>query len=296
MKNTRMAGGHEPAAPARGVQHVELALVQRQRSVGRPGVQHRHLQPRTSAQWNGGNVTAATADPAGGPVRVLDIALALRLRASRSAAGLSAAPFVFLVPWALPLGLLSRIAASFCCWSRPTLSAQDLAPALAARFSEGVAALKAGQLDRRRRRFATCWPRAGTRIRPSQPRYRPAAAESSRRGARGVSRGRPARSVVRARTTARRHEPAGPRAGREAVAELDRAVRLLPGEKAAHLQLAHACELAGNVPCLARESRVAGRASRRRTPSTPTASARRTSGSRSGRSNGSARSIRGLPA
>ena len=45
MKNTRMGGGHEPPAPARGVQPVELALVPGQRSVGQPGVQHRHQQP-----------------------------------------------------------------------------------------------------------------------------------------------------------------------------------------------------------------------------------------------------------
>lgn len=49
------------------------------------------------------------------------------------------------------------------------------------------------------------------------------------------------------------------------MAELERAVRLLPEERTARVQLAHACELAGNMPCLARESRVLARL----TPSDP---------------------------
>ena len=49
----------------------------------------------------------------------------------------------------------------------------------------------------------------------------------------------------------------------EAVGELERAVRLLPGEKAAHLQLADACEQSGNVPCLVRESRALAACARR---------------------------------
>ena len=42
----------------------------------------------------------------------------------------------------------------------------------------------------------------------------------------------------------------------EAVVELERAVQLLPGEKAAHLKLSDACQQAGDAPCLARQSRV----------------------------------------
>ena len=139
----------------------------------------------------------------------------------------------------------------------PTLSAQDLAPALAARFSEGVAALKAGQLDAAEAAFRDVLAAGGNRAfvhhnlgivqqqRQHHARhwrnFEPRPGSIRRSGLPGCS---PARACLRSG------------GAREAVAELDRAVGLLPDEKAAHVQLAHACELAGNVPCLARESRV----------------------------------------
>jgi tetratricopeptide (TPR) repeat protein len=140
------------------------------------------------------------------------------------------------------------------------LPAQSLAPALAARFSEGVAALKAGQLDRAEAAFRDVLARGGDR-----------AFVHHNLGIVHQQRNRHAEALAQFRAAARLDPAFGPARllagssllalGRaeEAVVELERAVRLLPGEKAAHLQLADACERVGNVPCLVRQSRaVAG--------------------------------------
>ena len=137
------------------------------------------------------------------------------------------------------------------------LRAQSLAPALAARFSEGVEALKAGQLDLAEEAFRDVLARGGKQ-----------AFVHHNLGIVHQQRNQHAEALVEFRAAARLDPKFGParllagssllalgRVG-EAVAELERAVRLMPGEKAAHLQLADACERAGNVPCLARQSRV----------------------------------------
>ncbi len=139
----------------------------------------------------------------------------------------------------------------------PGLGAQSLAPALATRFSEGVEALKAGQLDRAEAAFRDVLARGGDR-----------AFVHHNLGVVHQQRNRHVAALAEFRAAARLDPAFGPArllAGssllalgraREAVAELERAVRLLPGEPAAHLQLADACERVGDVPCLARESRV----------------------------------------
>ena len=137
------------------------------------------------------------------------------------------------------------------------LSAQSLAPALTARFSEGVEALKAGQLDLAEAAFRDVLARGGDR-----------AFVHHNLGIVHQQRNRHVEALAEFRAAARLDPSFGPARllagssllalGRaeEAVAELERAVRLLPGEKAAHLQLADACEQVGNVPCLVRQSRV----------------------------------------
>jgi tetratricopeptide (TPR) repeat protein len=139
----------------------------------------------------------------------------------------------------------------------PTLHAQDLPPALAARFSDGVAALKTGQLDQAEAAFRAVLAGGGNR-----------AFVHHNLGIVHQQRERHVQALAEFRAAARLDPAFGPARllagtsllalGRplEAVAEFERAVRLLPGEKAARQQLAHACEVAGNVPCLARETRV----------------------------------------
>ena len=134
---------------------------------------------------------------------------------------------------------------------------QDLPPALAKQFTQGVEALKAGQLDLAEAAFRAVLARGGDRafvhhnlgIVHQQRNHHVEALAEFRAAARLDPAFGPARLLAGSSLLA---------LGRanEAVAELERAVRLLPGEKAAHLQLADACEQVGNVPCLARESRV----------------------------------------
>jgi tetratricopeptide (TPR) repeat protein len=139
----------------------------------------------------------------------------------------------------------------------PTLRGQDLAPPLAARFSEGVAALKAGQLDEAEAAFRDVLAKGGTR-----------AFVHHNLGIVQQRRERHVQALAEFRAAARLDPAFGPArllAGtslltlgraREAVTELEHAVRLMPTEQAARRQLAHACEVASNLPCLARESRV----------------------------------------
>ncbi len=155
------------------------------------------------------------------------------------------------------LRALSLSLSLFLLLAAPGLWAQSLSPALAARFSEGVEALKAGQLDRAEAAFRDVLARGGDRafvhhnlgIVHQQRNHHVEALAEFRAAARLDPTFGPARLLAGSSLLA---------LGRaeEAVAELERAVRLLPGERAAHLQLADACERVGNVPCLARESRV----------------------------------------
>lgn len=134
---------------------------------------------------------------------------------------------------------------------------QSLAPALAARFSEGVEALKAGQLDRAEAAFKDVLAKGGERafvhhnlgIVYQQRNQHVEALAQFRAAARLDPKFGPARLLAGTSLLA---------LGRadDAVVELERAVRLLPGEKAAHLKLADACEQAGNAPCLATQSRI----------------------------------------
>lgn len=137
------------------------------------------------------------------------------------------------------------------------LWAQPLAPALATRFSEGVEALKAGQLDRAETVFRDVLARGGSRafvhhnlgIVLQQGNRHVAALVEFRAAARLDPAFGPARLLAGSSLLS---------LGRaaEAVTELERAVRLMPGEKAAHLQLAEACERVGDALCLASQSRV----------------------------------------
>ena len=139
----------------------------------------------------------------------------------------------------------------------PGLLAQTLAPALATRFSEGVEALKAGHLERAEAAFKDVLSKGGTRafvhhnlgIVYQQRDDHVAALAQFRAAARLDPTFGPARLLAGTSLLA---------LGRadDAVVELERAVRLLPGEKAAHLTLADACERAGNAPCLVRQSRI----------------------------------------
>jgi tetratricopeptide (TPR) repeat protein len=142
--------------------------------------------------------------------------------------------------------------------ARPLSARQDLPPALVEQFSKGVNALKAGDLD-----TAETWLRAvlaggGNR-----------ALVHHNLGIVLEQRGRHDAALVEFRAASRLDPSFGPSrllAGssllalgrpREAVVELQRAVKLLPKEVAAHRQLAEACEAAGDVPCLARALKTA---------------------------------------
>src|SRR5829696_157901 len=112
----------------------------------------------------------------------------------------------------------------------PTLRGQDLAPQLVARFSEGVEALKAGQLDGAEAAFRDVLARGGNRafvhhnlgiVQQRRERHVQALAEF-RAAARLDPAFGPARLLAGTSLLALGR-------AREAVAELERAVRLLPG-------------------------------------------------------------------
>jgi len=137
-------------------------------------------------------------------------------------------------------------------------AAQDLPPALAEQFSNGVAALKAGDLDTAERTLRAVVAGGGDR-----------SFVHHNLGIVLDQRGRHDAALVEFRAAARLDPTFGPArllAGssllalgrpREAVTELQRAVKLMPNEVAAHRQLAEACERAGDVPCLARALKTA---------------------------------------
>jgi Tfp pilus assembly protein PilF len=135
--------------------------------------------------------------------------------------------------------------------------AQDLSPALAKRFTEGVAALTAGQLDPAEAAFRAVIQGGGDR-----------AFVRHNLGIVLQQRGRHAHALVEFRAASRLDPTFGPShllAGtsllalgqaKAAVAELGRASALMPRESAVHLQRADACERINDVLCLADEYRA----------------------------------------
>ena len=134
---------------------------------------------------------------------------------------------------------------------------QDLPPALAARFSEGVAALSAGQLDSAEAAFRAVIRDGGDR-----------AFVRHNLGIVLQQRERHADALVEFRAAFRLDPSFGPShllAGtsllalgqaRAAVAELGVAAQLMPREPAVHLQRADACERINDVICLVDEYRA----------------------------------------
>ena len=137
----------------------------------------------------------------------------------------------------------------------PRSAPQPLSPALADRFSEGVAALKAGQLD------------------AAEAAFREVASQASDRafvhhnlGIVLQQRGRPADALIEFREASRLDPAFGPArllAGaslltldrpKEAATELEHAVKLMD-EPAVHVQLAEAYERSGNILGLVDEYR-----------------------------------------
>jgi Flp pilus assembly protein TadD len=120
--------------------------------------------------------------------------------------------------------------------------AQDLPPAQADRFSQGVDALKAGQLDAAEAAFREVLKSAGERapvhhnlgIVLQQRGQHPDAVAHFRAAARLDASYGPARLLAGTSLLALDR-------AREARAELERAVRLMPREVVAHAQLADAC-------------------------------------------------------
>ena len=132
--------------------------------------------------------------------------------------------------------------------------AQDLSPVLAKQFTEGVAALSAGQLDTAEAAFRAVIRDGGDR-----------AFVRHNLGIVLQQRGRHADALVEFRAAIRLDPAFGPSrllAGtsllalgqpKAAAAELGRASALMPREPAVHLQRADACERIGDVLCLAVE-------------------------------------------
>ncbi len=127
-------------------------------------------------------------------------------------------------------------------------AAQELAPALAARFSEGVAALKRGDGAAAEKAFRDVLRAGGNR-----------AFVHHNLGIVLQQRGRHAEALSEFQAAAKLDPEFGPSrllAGasllalgrpRSAVTQLEQAIRLMPEETAAHLQLGDAYERAGNV-------------------------------------------------
>jgi Tfp pilus assembly protein PilF len=137
-----------------------------------------------------------------------------------------------------------------------TVAAQDLPPALADRFSQGVADLKAGQLDAAEGAFRDVLRAGGDR-----------AFVHHNLGIVLRERGRHADALSEFRAATKLDPSFGPArllAGttllalarvREARTELEQAVRLMPREVLAQAQLAEACQRLGDHACVVDEYR-----------------------------------------
>jgi predicted Zn-dependent protease len=151
------------------------------------------------------------------------------------------------------LGLLTVVLAL----APASARAQDLPPALAERFAEGVDALKAGDLDTAERALRDVVARGGSRAFVHhnlgillQQRGRHADALAEFRAASALDPSAGASRLLAGTSLLALDRP------KEAAAELTRAAALMPSDASAHRQLAAACERTGDAPCVAREARV----------------------------------------
>jgi Tfp pilus assembly protein PilF len=133
----------------------------------------------------------------------------------------------------------------------------DLPPALASRFAAGVAALQGGSLDQAEAAFRAVLRDGGDRafvhhnlgiVLQRRGQHAAAVGEFHRASALDPAFG-PARLLAGSSLIAL-GRPA------EARIDLERAVRLMPREIAAHLQLADACERTGRIACLTESYRA----------------------------------------
>ncbi len=180
--------------------------------------------------WNG-SVTRPAVDPARVPVRVLTMPLSRGRRRGRRP----------ILP-GLVLGCLLAIAAG------ARAQGADLPPALASRFAAGVAALQGGSLDEAEAAFRAVLRDGGDRafvhhnlgiVLQRRGQHAAAVAEFHRASALDPAFG-PARLLAGSSLIAL-GRPA------DALIDLEQAVRLMPREIAAHLQLADACERTGRI-------------------------------------------------
>jgi tetratricopeptide (TPR) repeat protein len=143
------------------------------------------------------------------------------------------------------------VAAAILCLLSGPLAAQDLSPALADRFAEGIAALKAGHAPEAEAIFREVLRRGGER-----------AAVHHNLGIALQQRGRHDEALTHFRSAAELDTSYGPArllAGtslealkryREARLELEHAVRLMPNAIDAHLQLARVCQQLNERLCV----------------------------------------------
>lgn len=154
--------------------------------------------------------------------------------------------------------VLSRALALVAALAAPAaVAGQDLPPGLAARFGEGVEALKAGRLDEAETAFRTVMREGGER-----------AFVRHNLGIVLQQRNRHEEALVQFRAAWRLDPAFGPSrllAGASLLAlgrargarlELGAAAKLMPHEPAVHLQLADACERLQDLLCVAEEYRT----------------------------------------
>jgi tetratricopeptide (TPR) repeat protein len=156
----------------------------------------------------------------------------------------------------MSLRTLARICSILVVLTVTVAARQDLPPPLALRFTEGVTALKAGDLKTAERAFRDVVAEGGER---------PFVHHNL--GIVLQQRGEHQAALAEFRAAERLDPSFGPAwllAGvsllavgrpRDAITELDRAAELLPGEAAVHLQLADAFERTGNITGVVREYR-----------------------------------------
>lgn len=151
----------------------------------------------------------------------------------------------------------SSLAAALVLLVMTDAAGQDLAPPLAARFNDAVAALQAGQLDAAERGFRAVIGEGGDR-----------AFVRHNLGIVLQQRGRHTEAAAEFRLAVRQDPAFGPAhlllgtsllelgQPRTAKSTLQRAVALLPAEPAARLQLADACERTGDTECIVAQYRI----------------------------------------